>query len=231
MPEQASPKQDQTSPKPEQTVAASPDRARQAAQAFNALALAWNVAFVPETGVAVTPASLERLARQRRLELIRFTGSLEQLVRLDAPVLLELRGTQPGSTRLVALTGYRGGRVVLAPAAAVSARLTLSELKRLWTGRAYLFWKNYQDIPVPPGKAVDPPAMIRLQLLLAVAGYYNGEPTGVFDAQTRAALREFQASAGLKAGNGINAQTLLLLYRKSVKYPVPRLGTGEGGHS
>jgi general secretion pathway protein A len=189
------------------------------------------VAFVPETGTAVTPARLERLARQRRLELLQFTGSLDQLVRLDTPALLELRGEKPGRSRLVALTGLRGGHAALAPASAMGASRTLPELKRLWTGRAYLLWKNYQDIPPHQGKGAGAVAVIRLQLLLAGTGHFSGEPTGLFDDQTRAALRAFQSTAGLKADGALNARTLLLLYRRSGKYIVPQLGAGERGHS
>ena len=215
---------------PAQPVPTPAEQSRQAAQAFNALAQAWNVAFVPETGTVVTPASLGRLARKRRLELTRFSGSLDQLLHLDTPALLELRGTRAGSSRIVALAGYHGGRAVLAPTAG-SAPLALPELKRLWTGRAYLLWKNYQDIPLSPGNGGGAVAVIRLQLLLAGTGHFTGEPTGLLDDQTRAALREFQSSAGLKADGVLNARTLLLLYRRSGKYPVPRLGAGERGHS
>ncbi len=206
------------------------DPARQRVQAVNALAQAWHVAFMPEKGGDATPAHLARLARQRRLELIRFSGSLEQLVRLDTPALLELREPH-GGRRIVALARYRDGRAGLVPAAAVGSPMALPALKRLWTGHAYLFWKNYQDIPLHPGKKGDAVALIRLQLLLAGTGHYAGEPTGLLDGRTRAALRSFQTSAGLKADGALNAQTLLLLYRRSGLYPVPSLGADTRGRS
>jgi hypothetical protein len=198
--------------------------------AFNALAHAWNVAFVPSTGVAVTPATLERLARQRGLELYRFGGSFDQLLRMDAPAILELHGTKPGSRRLVSLTGYRGGRLLLTPAPE-GGPLTSAGLKRLWTGRAFVFWKNYQEIPLHGAGSGNSVSVIRLQVLLAGAGHPVGEPTGVYDEATRAALQAFQQSQGLPAHGSLDARTLMKLYQKSGKYSVPRLGGVERGHS
>lgn len=54
-----------------------------------------------------------------------------------------------------------------------------------------------------------------LQEMLKSAGYYKKNPTGVFDASTEAAVKNFQTSEGLTVDGKPGGQTLMKLYQKS----------------
>jgi hypothetical protein len=134
-----------------------------------------------------------------------------------------------GGTRYLAVTAVTKDQVTTVPAIPGKAPLSRKELDRYWSGRGYLLWKNHQQIPadLSPGSADI--AAIRLQILLTGAGFFKGEPSGLFDEATRKALADYQKARGLKADGRPGAQTLLLLYREGGKFPTPRLGVGTSG--
>ncbi len=194
-----------------------------ARQAFGILAKLWQVealAGEPETN---GQGWLERLAAKHQLHLVRFSGNLGALLRMDTPVLLEL--SIPGSSghRYLALTGTDHGRLLVAPPLLGRSSISSVELESFWSGRGYLPWRNFLKVPpltVPGSKGA---GVRRLQQLLAAAGCYAGEPNGVYDGKTAAAVRKFQAGRGVTADGRVGEQTLLLLYQSDGSFASPRL--------
>jgi peptidoglycan hydrolase-like protein with peptidoglycan-binding domain len=72
----------------------------------------------------------------------------------------------------------------------------------------------------------------RLQEMLKQTGHYGGRPSGVFDAETEAAVRGFQRAAGLKVDGRPGGQTLLKLYLQAggrlARYSAPAANSGVG---
>ena len=197
--------------------------------AFNVIAGIWHVA--PATWASPQPDLPEVLARERGLDTVRFTGNLGALLRFDSPAILEL--ALPGITgrRYLALTGSDNGRYTIAPP--VAGRTTLSgvELESIWSGRAYLPWKNHLDIapgikPGARGRAVS-----KLQELLQGAGLYRGPLTGVFDQPTIDTVRSFQKARGVEPDGAVGRQTLFLLYRTGTAFTNPSLVHDGGGRT
>jgi peptidoglycan hydrolase-like protein with peptidoglycan-binding domain len=60
----------------------------------------------------------------------------------------------------------------------------------------------------PSQKAPTPQRISEIQSALARKGYYQGEPTGKWDANTIAAMQKFQAANGMDASGKINASSL-----------------------
>ncbi len=190
--------------------------------AFNAAARLWNA-----PAVKGKRKSVRELSRQSGLSLAPFRGPLGALQRLNAPVILEVK--TPEGPRYLTVTGITKDRIITVPALPGNTPLTRKELEKQWSGRGYLPWKNHQNIPadLSPGSA--DVAAIRLQILLTGAGFFSGEPSGLFDQTTRKALADYQRARGLKADGQPGAQTLLLLYRDGGKFPSPRLESGAPG--
>jgi peptidoglycan hydrolase-like protein with peptidoglycan-binding domain len=63
----------------------------------------------------------------------------------------------------------------------------------------------------------------RLQQLLHEAGSYKGGLTGIYDRETAAAVRNFQAARGITPDGRAGTQTLLFLYRAGSRFSTPRL--------
>jgi general secretion pathway protein A len=199
-----------------------------AVRAINALAKLWRLPALPAGRKTDHPGSLEQLAGQRGLRLTRADGDLATLLRLDVPALLEF--TLPGlkGKRYLALTGRKSSRLSIAPPLLGKTYLSEAELKGFWSGRAYIAWKDFNRIAGPFGPDANGVGVLRLQIMLAVAGVYGLEPSGVYDEVTMNALREFQKKHGVAQSGRADGTTLLLLYRDAGKFTIPRLA-GRGG--
>jgi hypothetical protein len=130
--------------------------------------------------------------------------------------------------RYLVLTGRDSGRLSVAPPLLGKSSLSEAELKGFWSGRAYIAWKDFNRIApssIPDANGV---GVIRLQIMLAGAGVYGLEPSGVYDEGTINAVREFQKRHGVAQSGRADGITLLLLYRDAGKFAIPRL-TGKGG--
>jgi hypothetical protein len=145
------------------------------------------------------------------------------------PALLEF--TLPGlkGKRYIALTGRKSGRLSIAPPLLGKSYLSEAELKGFWSsGHAYIAWKDFNRIAGPFDPDAKGVGVLRLQIMLAGAGVYGLEPSGVYDEGTINAVREFQKRHGVAQSGRADGITLLLLYRDAGKFAIPRL-TGKGG--
>jgi general secretion pathway protein A len=193
-----------------------------AADAFNAVAGAWKASPLTGRERMQTPRHMEKAAQERGLYLARFNTSLKRMLSADAPALLELRLPGKSGRRYLALIGRENERFVVSPPLNGRASLSRAELEGLWSGRALVPWRNFLSIPrLTPGMQGD--AVTRLQKLLQEAGAYKGEPTGLFDRETTAAIRDFQAAHGIVKNGRPGKQTLFFLYRKADGFSAPRL--------
>jgi len=194
-----------------------------AKQGINALAKLWQVPEFPAPQNPDIALDLDRLATERSLKFSRFNGSLGALVRINAPALLELNLPGVQGKRYLALTGAENDRYFIAPVIHGRNFITGSELDSVWSGRSYLLWKNYLNIPPRLRDGAAGEATGRLQSLLKQAGVYHGSLTGAFDQATVAAIKSFQVDRGIEPDGLAGNQTLLLLYRSAGAFYSPAL--------
>ncbi len=199
-----------------------------ALQGYNALLQLWSVAPIETPPPTTSAADLEKFAQQRGQQLFRFHGKLGDLLRLNVPALLEIKLTD-GGKRYLALTGLDRGRLLVAPAVAGRNSFSNEELNGCWSGRAYLPWKNFLDIPPMLRQGSRGNRVSRLQTLLKGAGAYQGPVTAVFDLATVAALKDFQRARGIDPDGLPGNETLLLLYRYGGGFFPPGLTSKDGG--
>jgi general secretion pathway protein A len=192
-----------------------PGGSKTALQAFNALA--------PRLGVAPVSRLSERKplitqlrgeAAKRGLELDSFNGEMDELLRLDIPALLDLSGKGAKGTLLVALTGSSGGKVRVHPPLLGKSALSRGELAPLWSGQAYILWRNGEKIRLPLSQGATGNDVIRVQILLQAAGGASLEVNGVYDENTAQAVKEFQRSKKIRATGKMGPLTLIRLYRE-----------------
>ena len=194
--------------------------------AFNTLAKVWQVH--PATWALPQPDLPEVLAREQGLETFRFTGNLGGILRHNAPAILEF--TLPGvpGKRYLALTHAGNQRYTIAPPVAGRTLLSGEELEGIWSGRAYIPWKNHLNIPPGVKAGARGKAVVRVQTLLQGAGIYKGPLTGVLDKRTIDAVRTFQSTNGINQEGTIGRQTLFLLYKSSATFKTPSLSHEAG---
>jgi general secretion pathway protein A len=195
--------------------------------AFNALARLWKVSPLPDQTAVLSPQDMDRIAEERGLSLVHFNGSLKWLLSADSPALLEFSLSGTKGKRYLALVGREKDRLHIVPPINGRTYLDKDDLASCWSGRAYLPLKNFRNIPrLIQGMSGE--AVTRLQLLLREAGVYKGEPNGIFNRETAAAIMTFQGAHGIKKSGRLGNLTLFYLYHDVRGYSTPRLERMKG---
>ncbi len=198
-----------------------------ALRSFNELAKLLNVRPVVEYAGKTVQPGLEHISTRRGLRLLTFSGSITELLQADTPCLLELWLPGVSGNRYLALTRYSDGSFIVGPISQESHALNETDLKSIWTGRAFIPWRNTHNLPnsVAPGSKSQ--EISKMQLMLAQAGTFIGKPTGTFDPVTQDAIRKFQVKQRLPSDGIPGSRTLLMLYRASGTAKEPKL-TDQG---
>jgi general secretion pathway protein A len=207
------------------------DQSASATAAFNGLAALWGAEPLPDGQQISDAAEFVEALNQRNLSVTPYRGSLDSLISLNSPALLEL--TLPGVVgyRYLSLISVSGERVTVSPPASGRSDLPLSELQGLWSGNAYLPWTNHLNLPNFSDHGETREEVLQLQDLLKNAGVYTDAPTGRYDSATISAVTRFQASRGIVQDGRVGPQTLMLLYQVAGKFDQPKLKRvrqGEG---
>ena len=159
-----------------------------------------------------------------------YSGDLNKLLSLDAPVLLELNLPGVSGRRYLAVNSMQPGLVDVAPRLGSVGSLRLADLDGLYTGRAYLIWKNYLGLSyqaVPGERNAD---IVDIQRLLSLAGVFDGARSGIYDQQTIQAVTRLQARSGIVQDGRIGPLTLFLIYQQSRQFNPPSLGPAAEEH-
>ncbi len=205
--------------------------AKNAVQAFNALAPFWRVA--PVTQMNERPPLMNQIkgqAGKRNLEMAPFKGKLDELLRIDSPAFLALSPKGSKGSYIVALTGVRNGRLHIQPSLLGRNDFSKKEIASLWSGRAYIPWRNGEKIPANLAKGSAGSDVIRLQVLLQTAGFHSAEVNGLYDENTAKTVRDFQASRKIRASGKVDPVTLIQLYKAVNGASAPSLARpGKGG--
>ena len=192
--------------------------------AVNAIFALWGMQGLTKSDKA---ASVANLANARGFSTIPVT-TLNNLLTLNTPAIVEIIPTAGSQPRLIALISSDGREFRIAPELPGRSSISMGELATIWSGRGQILWRNNLEIPTGLKRGDRGAGVVALQKLLAGAGLYRGEPTGVLDAATRDGVKSLQRSAGLTADGIPGDKTLLALYRDHGKEKPPRLtGTRE----
>jgi len=173
--------------------------------------------------------SLKHFYRTTGLNHLSVQGNLGLLRLLDLPALLELN--IPGESRpiYIALLDVLDRQGLLAPWPVKGEKVPTELLDYFWFGRAFIFWKDFHDLPyfIGPGSAGEPVEW--LQMNLKLLGYFNGSPTMIYDEETRRAIYTLQQENNI-AGDGIvGPYTKIILYRTLEQFVLPSLSMDDLG--
>jgi len=205
------------------------DERQNLGQAVAALQSSWGLE--PGAGTEAPSDMLEvtDMMGKKGLKLTLLRGDFDALLKLDSPVLLEMLIPGVPGRRYLTLTAVVDGQALVTPVLENRPTLALDALRRLWSGRAYVSWKNYQDIPSVAAPGSTGEEVARLQTLLREAGVYDGPMSGVYDRSTIAAVVRFQAMRGIVQDGRVGPRTLLLLYQAAGSYGAPVLSEAVVG--
>jgi general secretion pathway protein A len=163
-------------------------------------------------------------AKQQGLILEEINGSLARIRNLNLCAILEFDSPDTHSPVFLTAVEASDSSMIFSGHQTDQRMIFDDEAIRLyWTGRAYVFWKNfynYQGI-IPASTQND--SIITLKLHLRDIGYENIEINGVYDASTRKAVEATQAKHGLPVDGYVGPLTKIALYNEKASLPIPHL--------
>lgn len=153
--------------------------------------------------------------------------SLDELRKINYPALLTFANDDTG-LRMATLKRFDGESVVLTGLdGETHFRVRQAEFEEHWSHSAAIVWRDFETLPdrIQPGSR--DAATRWLQACLHALGFYAPEPSGMYDAQTATAVRQFQKQLELEADGVVGVRTKLMLYGASPEYTIPKLHSAE----
>jgi general secretion pathway protein A len=167
---------------------------------------------------------LYKAARALGFQCLRFRGNINRLRALNLPALLELRLGETMTKRYVALLAFEGAHGRITPYLRDGSPLVpLGVLESLWYGTAYVLWKDAWGGRRYLAKGMKGGSIGQLQSSLKDLGYYEWEPSGVFDKRTAEAVVAFQRDHFLDEDGILGPQTRIVLYQALKRFEMPTL--------
>jgi hypothetical protein len=146
---------------------------------------------------------------------------MDQVRRLDLPVVLELFHPARRDTCYVALMRIEGDEALVSAGAGGPLRVPLRDLDRLWTRQALFLWRDF-DALAQTADTARTTAWARESL--ARLGYLG------LDLDLSGAVSRFQRDSELAADGVIGSRTIMTLYSLG-SYRRPRLLESRGATS
>lgn len=183
---------------------------------------------------AVAEATLDdetyfRLAAGRnQLEVLTLKNDLAVIERLNLPTILELQVPDGGRDQELAgfavLEKIADGAAFLAGGAAPAKyRVPVADLRAGFSGKAFVFWKNFWNLQGTISRSAPPQTVLLLKMYLKEIGFPEIDPAPVYDAQTRSIISGLQARHGLLNDGLVGSQTKIVLYNENKSLELPFL--------
>jgi len=151
-------------------------------------------------------------------------ADIDLLRRVNLPAILEFVADESETLRYMTLGKINGEKILFAGTRDGEwVETTREEVQRLWSGVAFIPWKNYLSIwgTIPSQSFKD--SVISLKLLLKEIGFSNLELNEDYDELTQRAVEAIQAKYGIPVDGFVGPLTKIILYREKNAYDMPRL--------
>lgn len=158
-----------------------------------------------------------------------YSGDLLTLLSLDVPIVLELSLPAVSGRRYLTVQSLDADLAHISLADESQHDVPLKVLSSLYTGRAYVLWRNYLQLSSFTQLGQRDLDVSQIQNMLLQSGYYFGSITGEYDVLTIEAVTRLQADRGVIQDGRIGPLTLMLLYQQGGTYNSPRLTSRHKG--
>jgi general secretion pathway protein A len=180
-------------------------------------------AFKKET-VTLTPQARKILKADYGLSVYESNGNLNRLTTLNYPALVELNLPDGKGARYLALVALKGNVGVFRSNETFEIPLPLFET--LWTHKAWVPWKNFEELPGDMKTGYQGESAQWLQQQLNLLGYYHEPPDPRYGQRTADAVAKFQRYYNLKDHGRLDTETKMILYNRLPAYSAPKLTGG-----
>ena len=171
--------------------------------------------------------SFHGLALSSDMRCTELWANFDGLRSANLPCMLEMFIPQELRPRYAVLTNLDDEKATILYGDEQSMEVPLQLLDEFWLRRAFVFWRDFEELGeiLRTGDYGSP--VTWLQSGLRTMGLYTGDPTGVFDDATEESVRRFQQENNLLLDGVVGPKTRLVLYAHLKQYSMPRLDGGN----
>jgi hypothetical protein len=180
---------------------------------------AWQVN--PEDMQGLNEADLEMIEEDYQLSSFEVNGTLERLKSLNYPAFLEIALPNAQGTKYLALVSIQGDTGIFGSVDKIE--MPLSIIDSLWTRKAIILWKDFENLPESLRAGFQGKEAIWLQKNLRLLGYFQGREALLYGPKTIQAVMSLQRNNNIKDDGVFNTDSKLLLYNLLQIYSTPKL--------
>ena len=170
---------------------------------------------------SLTEADLEIIEEDYQLSSFEVNGTLARLKNLNYPAFLEIALPNAQGTKYLALVSIQGDTGVFGSVDKIE--MPLSIIDSLWTRKAIILWKDFENLPESLGIGYRGKEAIWLQKNLRLLGYFQGREAPLYGPKTVQAMMKLQRNHSIKDDGIFNTDSKLLLYNLLQIYSTPKL--------
>ena len=178
---------------------------------------AWNVD--PEKLQA--KEDFERMAQNYNLLQYEMNGTMKRLQTLNYPALLEIALPNAQGTKYLALSSIKGEVGIFGSVDKIE--MPLSMINSLWTRKAIVLWKDFENLPESLEFGFKGKEAIWLQKNLRLLGFFQGREAPLYGPKTIQAVRELQRNNDIKDDGKFQTDSKMLVYNLLQIYSTPDL--------
>ena len=168
-----------------------------------------------------------RLREMRGLSYFEMDTDLQQLKLLNYPAVLLFQPLKSLPPSFLLLVEAQNGHLTFI-SKGKKVQITREVVEKTWNGRAYVFWKNFENFDQEIKKGNSGFEVTWLSKKLKKLGFYDGKATKVFNNRLKKAVMRFQKEHKLKVDGVVGKETKIILYNKLGIYKTPQLVKGVG---
>jgi len=151
--------------------------------------------------------------------------SLDSLLAIDLPVLTRIRS---GDQELwVAGVGVENGKLRITTDGSATRLVSREVFRERFAGEAIVVWRDPPPDAPKLRRGMDGPAVAELQRDLVAVGRLWGEPSGMYDEETKRAVTRLQVETGIKVDGIVGKQVRMVLSSWLPQIPTPSLKRGD----
>ena len=171
------------------------------------------------------PTFFRFAAKQNGLLITYIKKKFDLIEKLNLPAILEFYPPGGLSPRYLTLSRLEDEKISFKTAAGDKTLIHVDpvEVKSLWTGVAYVPWKNFLDYEGTIPLNAPRESIITLKMLLHDIGFKDVEINPFYDEPAKEAVKEIQEKYGIQVDGIVGPMTKIVLYNEKVSLKIPHI--------
>lgn len=155
------------------------------------------------------------------MRVYQYNGNLRGIKALNYPAILELHLQGEMKAKYVALKHIKGNQGIFFLSNDMDLPLLTTD--DFWYGRAYIFWKDFEDLATCLKYGDHSIEVVWVQKKLKILGYYDSDTSSIYGEKTKTAVAEFQRKHRIRVDGIVGPETKMVLYNQLPSYDTPNL--------